>query len=165
MVPGIVIVKPTLDIRSYMERADYIVALSDIEAFGYTIEEAMELGVPVLTTPISVLPELGFKEGVHGWTVPFETEAADVRKYYEDIPTPAPKKNKNKEIRKQWKEILGDSKPTHSYVPDNEFITVRINKGYGDIELGRFLQKGEVVRMRKERAMIIMNLGYAEKTE
>lgn len=165
MVPGIVIIKPTLDIRSYMERANYIVALSDIEAFGYTIEEAMELGVPVLTTPISVLPELGFKEGIHGWTVPFEIEKADVRKYYEDIPTPAPKKNKNKAIRKQWKEILGDSKPTHSYVPDNEFITVRINKGYGDLELGRFLQKGEVVRMRKERAMIIMNLGYAEKTE
>jgi hypothetical protein len=37
-----------------------------------------------------------------------------------------------------------------------------ITEGYGDIELGRNMVKGEVVTMRKERALLLISLHKAE---
>lgn len=62
----------TLDIKGWIAKADYVVQLSDIEAYGYTMIEAMECGTPIITTPIEVLEEIGFKEGKHGFIVPFD---------------------------------------------------------------------------------------------
>ena len=36
VIPGVVHCPPTLDVRSYFERADYVVQLSDVESFCYT---------------------------------------------------------------------------------------------------------------------------------
>lgn len=162
-IPGVVHCQPTLDVRSYFEKADYVVQLSDIESFCYTIAEALELGTPVLTTPIAVLPEIGFQEGVNGWIVPFNIKDADVTKYYEQIPESFEKPNRNDEIVKKWRKVLGNTKPSKKYVPDTEFVKVVVTENYGDLELGRNMTKGEVVTMRAERAIMLINRGYAEK--
>lgn len=161
-VPGVVVADPTLDARSFFKKADYVVGLSDIEAYGYTLVEAMELGVPVLTTPISVLDEIGFEEGVNGWIVPYEASEADVEKYYNEIPKPKPMKNNNKEIVAKWQQLLGPAEPTHAYKPLTDFVKVIIKESYGDLELKRNMMPGDIVSMRKERALILINLGKAE---
>lgn len=161
-IPGVVVTEPTLDARSFFKKADYVVCLSDIEAFGYTLVEAMELGVPVLTTPISVLEELDFMDGIDGWIVPFDIKDADVNKYYNQIPKPKKRKSQNAKIIQQWRELLGAAVPTHSYEPYSDFIRVVITKPYGDLELGRNMMVGEVVTMRRERALLMIQLGNAE---
>jgi hypothetical protein len=123
----------------------------------------LELGTPVLTTPIAVLPEIGFQEGVNGWIVPFNVKDADVTKYYEQIPESFEKPNRNDEIVKMWRKVLGNTKPSKKYVPDTEFVKVVVVENYGDLELGRNMTKGEVVIMRAERAIMLINRGYAEK--
>ena len=45
-----------------MAAADYLVQLSDCESYCYSVVEALSYGVPVITTPLPVLKELGVNE-------------------------------------------------------------------------------------------------------
>ena len=49
---GIICMKPTLDIRNYIADSDYLVQLSDTEAFCYSVLESLYLNTPVIVTPI-----------------------------------------------------------------------------------------------------------------
>lgn len=165
VIPGVVQCPTTLDVRSYFKKADYVVQLSDVESFCYTLAEALELGAPVLTTPLAVLPEIGFKDGVNGYCLPFDMKGIDVKKIYSNIPTFIPQQCKNTEIVKKWKKYLGNSEPTKSYKKGSDLVTIKVIEGYGDLELGRNLVPGDVVTMRRERALLIMNKGYGEFME
>lgn len=165
VIPGIVQCPPTLNVTSYFEKADYVVQLSDIESFCYTLAEALQMGVPVLTTPLAVLPEIGFVEGKNGYTLPFDMKDIDVEKIYEDIPKFVPVPCDNVNIKKKWKKYLGNTTPTRSYRMKSDIVTVKVIEGYGDLELGRNLIPGDVVQMRRERAMIIIGRGFGEWQE
>ena len=164
-IPGVVQCPTTLDVTSYFKKADYVVQLSDIESFCYTLREALELGVPVLTTPLSVLPEIGFKNGENGYVLPFDMKNIDVNEIYAKIPKFEPIPCDNANIIKKWKKHLGKSSPTHSYKTGNDLVKVVVVEGYGDLELGRNLIPGDVVTMRRERAMMIIGRGYVEFVE
>lgn len=57
--PNVVIMKPRVDVRPYIAEADYVLQLSnDMETYCYTMNEALGYGVPVVTTPLSVVKEL-----------------------------------------------------------------------------------------------------------
>ena len=79
---------PTLDIYDYIKDADYLVQLSDSEGFGFSIIESMMLGTPVLTTPIDILEEINFKEGLHGYKLPFDMNLTkeQIQQIYQKIP-------------------------------------------------------------------------------
>jgi len=105
--------KPTLDIMSYVQKADAFIQLSDMEAFCYSIVEAMSLGVPVWTTPLEVLPELGFVEGKTGWIIPFEVEQLKTLDEMLNSNLKGFKYNHdNSNIISQWRDLLGDMTPT-----------------------------------------------------
>lgn len=157
VIPGVVHCPTTLDVRGYFPKADYVVQLSDVESFCYTLVEALELGTPVLTTPLSVLPEIGFVEGENGYTLPFDMNDVDVEKIYKDIPSFFPVPCKNSMIIKQWRKLLGNTKPTHSYTPGDDFIEVVAIQNYTDLELQRYVPMGEKLTMRKERALALIS--------
>ena len=54
--------KPIMSIIERMKKSNFVVQLSDTESFGYTIVEAMALGIPLVVTDIAVLPELGINK-------------------------------------------------------------------------------------------------------
>ena len=57
--PNVVLMKPRVDVRPYIADSDYLVGLSnDMETYGYTMNEALGYGVPIVTTPLTVLNEL-----------------------------------------------------------------------------------------------------------
>lgn len=140
---------PDLDIADYISGADYLVQLSDSEAFGYSIVEALELGTAIITTPLDVLPELGIQEGAHGYVVPFEVDGFDVHKLL-TVPHPEYFRD-NTKVVKQWRKLLGNTKPTHSYKPEDK-VLFEVTKRYRDIQLDRILEIGEQVRMYRSRA-------------
>ena len=149
--------KPTLDILPYIKMADYLVQLSDSEAFCYSIIEALETGTAIITTPLEVLPELGIQEGVHGYTVPFEVDDFDCQKLL-NIPQFEFTWD-NAKIIKQWRKMLGNTKPTRKYKPSKN-KTVRIIKQYQDMALNRILKVGEIVEMTPNRADMVINAGF-----
>ena len=150
--------QPTLNVLSYVKSADYLVQMSDSEAFGYSIVEALELGTAVITTPLDVLTELDIQEGIHGYMVPFEVDGFDCQKLL-TVPQ-FEYKYDNKSIIKQWRKLLGNTKPKHNYKPSKN-PRVRIIRRYHDMVLGKTLENNTVVEMVPERAELVCNAGYA----
>lgn len=161
LVDGMVKLPETLNIKEYISKCDYLVQLSDSEGFGYSIVEALEMGIPVITTPISVLPELGFEENKDGYVVPFDM--VDVRpERFLEVPTAAAYKgDTNEAIRSKWIKLLGKSKPTGEYLKQGNYVKVEIIESYFDMELNRNMTVGEVVTMRRARAILIVGCGKA----
>lgn len=165
VIPGVVQCPATLDVRSFFPKVDYVVQLSDLESFCYTLREALELGTAVLTTPLSVLPEIGFQDGLNGYQLPFDMKGVDVKKIYDNVPKFNPVPCANQSIKKAWQKCLGKTEPTRSYKRGSDLVKVKVIEGYGDLELGRNLIPGDVVTMRRERALLIIAKGYGEWQE
>lgn len=159
LVEGMIKLPETLNIKDYISRCDYLVQLSDSEGFGYSIVEALELGVPVITTPVTVLDEIGFKHGQDGYIVPFDMEDIEAEKFL-DIPETKLDWDNGK-IKKQWQQLLGKSKPTGEYLKSGSTVNLEIIESYFDMELGRNMTVGEVVTMRRARANLIVGCGKA----
>ena len=159
---GIVRMLPSHSMREWMKRADYTVQLSDMESYCYSIVESLEEGTPVLTTPITVLKELGFRDQKDGYILPFDMQGIDVERIANHIPKVKGYDNCNSEIVEQWKALLGDTKPKGTYNTDKPFLKVRALEFFGDLELGRNVQEGEVVQMRRERAIMWLSRGKVE---
>lgn len=64
--PNVVLMKPRIDVRPYIADSDYVLQLSnDMETYCYTINEALGYGVPIVTTPLSILKELPITDNEH----------------------------------------------------------------------------------------------------
>lgn len=149
--------EPTLDIEKYIKKADYLVQLSDTEAFCYSIVESLLQGTPVITTPLPVLSELGVKDKENAHVVPFNLEDYDTTQLYE-IPEFKYTYN-NGLIVSKWKKLLGNTKPTGNYKPE-AMVTVRCIKSYRDIQLDRTIKPGEENLMQKDRALAVQEAGF-----
>lgn len=150
---GMAIVKPTLDISSYIKMASYVVQLSDVESFCLILAESLMLNTPVITTDLEVLPELGIEDGVNGYVVPFDMDF-DVKKLLE-----IPKfkyKYDNDKIIQEWGKIL-DYNPT-TMTTTNDDAKVLIKQRYYDKELQKELNRGMRVTMNKDRAEYLQSL-------
>lgn len=150
--------KPTLDILDWIRRADALVNLSDQEGFCYSIVEAMCLGTKVITTDISVLPEIGFKDGYHGVKLPFNFTDDDVLKA---VRIPLEKTNytyNNKPMIDKWLDVLGRKQPKGNYHFDADNVTVQVRMSYKDMQLGREVFRNETFRVSHERALHLRSL-------
>lgn len=156
--------KPTLDIQSWIRKADYLINLTDQEGFCYSIVEAMLLSVPVITTRLDVLSEIGFKDGYNGHIIPKEFTPEDLlnalnqplkhpNKYYYD----------NGEVTDKWLSILGSKKGKGQYLFDSSKKKVQvIYSNYTDVELGRKVFKGEIFEVSAERAAYLKSRGLVD---
>lgn len=152
--------KPTLDIRSWMAKADYVVQLSDEEAFCYTIIEALEEHTPVITTPLRSLEEIGFKDGHHGFIVPFDMRAVFPEDIFNTRFTFDFKYDNERRVD-QWRKILGDTVPTHDYHYEETKVKVVIE--YFDMEFNHLMKKDEVITVSKERAKELRKRGLVKE--
>lgn len=92
-----------LDVQNYIQKADYIVQLSTVEACSNTVIEALNLNKPLICTPVPSFFELGVVDGVNAHVVPFDMNF-DIHKLL-DIPKFEFKYDNDKLI-KLWKEVL-----------------------------------------------------------
>ena len=149
---------PRLDIHPYIQKADYLVQLSDAEAYSMSILEALCLNTAVIATPFPSLFEEGFIDGVHGHVVPFNMEF-DPEKLLK-----VPKfrfKYDNDAIIEQWAEILGEARPG-TYKPDG-LVGITCIKKYHDNDLNRLVFVGECLRVTEQRAAIICGAGFGRR--
>ena len=148
--PNVIYMQPRLDIKTYIAEADYLVQLSDTEAWSYSVLESLELGTPVITTPIPCFKEMGIKDGINGYYIDFEMKNIPLKEIYENIPEftfKAPKDIYDKLLIK---------KP-RTYNP-NELVQCRVKRDYSDILFGK-VKKGELLpkKIKKQRAEELIN--------
>ena len=84
--PNVIYMNPRLDIRDYINEADYLVQLSDTEAWAYSVLESIMLKTPVIVTPIPCFEEMGIKNGINGYILPFDMKNIPIDDIYNKIP-------------------------------------------------------------------------------
>lgn len=146
---NVIYMKPRLDIRDYIADADYLVQLSDTEAFSYSILESLCLGTPVIITPIPSSIEMGVKHGLNGYILDFSMKDIPIMDIYKKIPNFTFKPPKDR-----YNELLIDAPST--YNPE-EIVKVICKRTYTDIQLNRRVQKNEEIEITKERAEQLIN--------
>ena len=149
--PNVVLMKPRVDVRPYIADADYVVQLSnDMETYGYTINEALGYGVPIVTTPLSILKELDITDDEH---IVLDWNCENVEDVAKQMFEKEVKSFKYVPPKDEWTKLLEKGKST--YVPDKKF-RVKATDAYEkyrmiDNELGIIPKKGyefEVDEMR-----------------
>lgn len=156
---NVVYMKPRLDVSRWIEKADYVVQLSDTEACSYTINEALYRNVPVIVTPLPYLEEIGYKDGVTGYTIKFDcSNIEEVAKKIHNVPS---------FNFKHLKDIYGTlfTKTETRFKEDNMKSKVICKEAYFDILLKRLVEKEETLVMDNDRAEHLINLGLVELVE
>ena len=147
--PRIIFMKPQLNIRDYIAKADYTVQLSDTEAYCYTMIESLLLNVPVIVTPWDCLKELNITNE-YGFILPFDMTNIPVNEIYNK------KFNFKYNLKPDnWDKILELSKSTYKEELNSiytvEALSTYQNNKLVDAELGHIPEPGEVWDVSKER--------------
>ena len=150
-----------IDIQPYIAKADYLVQLSDSEAYSYSLLEALTNETAVICTPFLSATESGVIDGVNGYIVPFDM-SFDVEKLL-NVPK-FKDEHSNKEIIKSWRDLIGRTKRTHDNNPDKP-VTIRALKEYTDVQLNRLIEPNTTYKVTFERANQIINAGFAERID
>lgn len=138
---NIIYMSPRLDISSYLEKADYVVQLSDTESFGLTVNESLVLGTPVVVMELPIWKELGIKNGEHGYIID-DINKFDCSLLYKDLGTIKYECPKDK-----WGKYIGDK----SDYDGLENVKVEILETIDDIKTGARYKKGDIVEFPRWR--------------
>ena len=128
--PNMIFIKNRLDIDKFLSIADYVCLLSDSEACSYTINEALYRNIPVITTPLPYLEEIGVKDGKNSYIVDFN--CSNVNEVAKKI------KNKKpifefKQLDDKYSDIFTNKKSTYKEEL-NMKVKVQCIQNYYDIE-------------------------------
>lgn len=137
--PNIILMKPRIDVRPYIEMADYVAQLSnDMETYCYTINEALGYGVPIITTPLSICKELPIDDNMR---IELKYDCSNVnevaRQIFEKEVTPfiyIPPKD-------DWSKFLVKGKSTYKEEQKKRYLIESI-KYYYDFEKENYIKTG-----------------------
>lgn len=154
--PSVIYASPRLDIIPFIEDADYLVQLSDTEAYSYSILEALCVGTPVIITPLPLVTDMRIENGVNGWILPFEMDKVPVQEIYKGLPKFDYTPNEDR-----YGELLAPGEP--QYEKEKELVvTVKHLKTYLDLELNQTVFPGTTHETKLPRARMLASGGLVE---
>ena len=122
---NIVYMSPRLDITSYMADSDYLIQLSDCEAYCYSVVEMLTLGKPVIVTDLPVYKEIGINDEM-SIKLPLDFKDIDIKR----IEELKGKKIKYTPPKSEWDRYL-DNEVT--YKPNKE-VYIKPIKSFFDVK-------------------------------
>ena len=127
--PNIIFIKNRLDIDKWLNQADYVCLLSDTEACSYTLNEALYRNIPIITTPLPYLEEIGVKDGINSYIVKFDcSNVEDVANRITNIP-----KFEFKQLNDKYNEIFTNKKSKYEEEKKMK-VKVKCIQNYFDME-------------------------------
>lgn len=162
-IEGFIYMQPRLDILGYIKDADYLVQLSDTEGFSYSINEALGLGTPLLTTDFPVAGEMGLEHGKNGFIFKMDMSNMDevIDLMYEKNLKGFKHEFKNSD--EEWNKIM-DGKVKNKYVyKEEKGIEVEVIKPCHYTEEEKDCVQGDFLLVKsKERAKMLVEKGYVK---
>ena len=144
-----------LDLIPFLDKADYVVQLSDSEACCMTALEAETVGTPMCVTKIPSFYDQGLNEDN---AVFFDFDMSNLDECIDKMINK--KWNiKFKAKEDKWKEVLMKGKTKARK------IKVKVAQDYFDIELNDTLKEGTVLEMEEKRALYLIGLSLVKETE
>ena len=160
--PNVVLMQPRVDVRPYIAEADYALQLSnDMETYCYTINEALGYGVPVVTTPLSVVKELPIDDNMR---IELKYDCSNVDDVAKQIFEKKVKPFKYEIPEDDWDEILEKGEST--YKEELKMIfKVRTIINFNDLEENKSRKIGDVFECSKQRADYLLEHKAIEVVE
>ena len=155
--PEIIFMEPTLDVYDYIADADYLVQLSDSEAFCYSVHEALQYGTPVIVTDIDVFKDVVI-DGYNGYKFKLDMSNVDdemLDNIINHIPSEFVYNENFNELENKWFEVLGNSVEldvNEDNVVLSSTVKIEVIEYYHDNELGKDLRPGDIIDVDSLRA-------------
>ena len=155
--PNVIYMQPRLDITNYIASSDYLVQLSDCEAYCYSVVEALSVGTPVIVTDLPVYKEIGLNND-NSFRLPLDMSDVPIEDIYNkkfNFKYEPPKDN--------WDKVLAAGENTWEN-DRNKMVRVTCIKptGYDDLKLKRKIKFGEEIECTLERADYLRDLGLVK---
>lgn len=147
-----------LNVQDFIQKADYLVQLSDKEAYSMAILEALCNDTAVVCTGFPSASEQGVIDGKTGYIVPFNMDF-DVKKLL-NVPI-FHFEYDNDYLMDQWDKIL-KAKPSKSYMTTSVRLQVIVERFY-DLEQKKEFRRGSRLEVRPERARVLIEKGVAKR--
>ena len=143
---GIIYCQPNLDIRDFIAECDYLVQLSDTEAFCYSVLESLYLNTSVIVTPIPCfIDEMGVKNGENGYILDFDMKEIPIFDIYNKIP-----KFEYQPLKNEWENMIIKVKGNYKEEKEMKFkVKALIN--FNDLEENKKRVAGEEFECSKVR--------------
>ena len=139
--------KPRIDVRPYIANADYVLQLSnDMETYCYTINEALGYGVPIVTTPLSILNELPITNNEH---IVLNYDCSNADEVAKEIFEKEVKPFTYEPPKDNWSKLLAKGKPNYKYEPFKK-IKAKVKNIYWDENIKRTRIPGEEIEINNE---------------
>ena len=129
LAPNIIFIQNRLDVSKWLNQADYVCLLSDSEADSYTLKEALYRNIPIITTPLPYLEEVGVRDGVNSYIINFDcSNVNEVAKKITNIP-----KFEYKRLEDEYNKIFTKNK---SYYEEEKKMKVKVQciQNFYDLE-------------------------------
>ena len=153
---NVIVKQQDLNLNDEIEKSSWLVQLSDGEAYGLSVVEALILGTPVIITDLEVFKELGIEHGKNACTIDMDVKNID----YELIKNPP--LVDYEEPKSTWDKYLSKK---GTYNP-NDLVEVRvIKRKLTDNYEGKSYLRGQTYKTPKHRASYLEALGYIERVE
>ena len=155
--------EPTLDVYDYIADVDYLVQLSDSEAFCYSVHEALQYGTPVIVTDIDVFKNVVIN-GYNGYKFKLDMSNVDKKmldKIVNHVPGGFAYNENFDELENKWFEVLGepieldknkDNDKDQNKVDHSSTVKIEIIEYYHDNELDKDLKPGDIIEVDNLRA-------------
>ncbi len=143
---GIIYAEPRLDIRDFIADSDYLVQLSDTEAFCYSVLESLYLNTPVIVTPIPCfINEMGVENEKNGYILDFDMKEIPIFDIYNKIP-----KFSYQPFKNEWEDKIIKVKGNYKEELKMKFkVKALIN--FNDLEENTHRNSGDVFECSKTR--------------
>lgn len=170
---NVCIMQPRVDVRPYIAMADFVAQVSNnMETYCYTDNEALGYGVPIISTPLTVLEELGVTEDM---MIKLEWDCSNIDEVARQVFEREFKPFHYDPPKDDWLKILELNKSTYKEELEMK-AKVRCISTYTDIELSNELGKKTIIESKptdkyyeriisRERAEYLADLGYVEIVE
>lgn len=152
---NVIFLKPRLDVRYWISKADYVVQLSDTEGLSYTINEALYYNVPVIVTPLPYLNEIGVEDNKNALILDFNCKNID--SIVERIEKPL--KFKFEQLEDNYDKLFKASKSKYKEELER-MVTVKVTQRFTDIKHNLTRNAGDEFMEELDRANQICNAGY-----
>lgn len=167
---NVAIMKPRIDIRPYIAEADYVLQLSnDMETYCYTVNEALGYGVPIVTTPLSILKELPITDNEH---IVLDWDCNNVDEVARQIFEKKVKKFEYNPPEDNWENYIIKEKSTYKEEMKMKYLVEATDKyekeKTSDNQLSEskgtryFPKEGEQWEVDFERKEKLVNLGFVK---
>lgn len=152
--------EPRLDIREFIAECDYLVQLSDTEAFCYSVLESLYLNTPVIVTPIPCfVDEMKVENGKNGYILDFDMKEIPIFDIYNKIPefeyTP---------FENEWENMIIKEKGNYKEELKMKLKAKAIIK-FDDLEENVKREIGDIFECSKERADYLLENNAIEIIE